>query len=73
MELIELEESLKKLELQIAELENTNEYLFEQEKFNKQRLNELSERVTKLIDESEIKYNFCVNDTEIIRKEFDKM
>lgn len=73
MELIELEESLKKLDVKIAELEETNEFLFNQEKFNKQRFDKLSDRVTKLINESQIKYNNCEQQTEIIQKEISKM
>lgn len=70
MELIELEESLHKLDLQIVKLEETNDVLFNQGKFNEQRFDQLSERITKLINECQTKYTDCVQQTDIIRKEF---
>ena len=70
MEIIELEESLRRLDVQIASLEETNEVLFNQGKFNKQRFDQLSERITMLIDKCQTKYNDCVQQAELIRKDF---
>lgn len=70
IELIKLEESLRKLNVQIAELEETNEILFNQGKFNKQRYDQLSDRITKLLNDCQIKYTNSLEQTEVIRKEF---
>jgi len=70
MEIIELEESLHQLELQIMGLEETNEVLFNQGKFNKQRFDQLSERITMLIDECQTKYTDCIQQTDLIREDF---
>lgn len=70
MELIELEESLRKLDIKIAELEETNEVLFNQGKFNQQRYNQLSDRITKLLNECQTKYINDVEQTEAQREEF---
>ncbi|XP_025195150.1 uncharacterized protein LOC112594546 [Melanaphis sacchari] len=70
MEIIELEESLHQLDVQIMGLEETNEVLFNQATFNKQRFDQLSERITALIDECQTKYTECVRQTELIRKDF---
>lgn len=73
MELIELEESLHKLNVQISELEETNEVLFNQGNFNKQRFDQLSQRITTLIDDCQTKYTNCEKQTDEIRKEFTNM
>jgi len=70
MEIIELEESLRKLDVQIASLEETNEVLFNQGKFNKQRFDQISERISMLINECQTKYTECVQQTNVIRKDF---
>lgn len=56
--------------MQIAEIEETNEFLFDQGKFNEQRFEKLSERLAKLINECQIKYTDCEQQIEIIKKEF---
>jgi len=70
MEIIELEETLRKLDGQIAGLEETNEVLFNQAKFNKQRFDQVSERITILIDECQTKYNNILQQIDLIRKDF---
>ncbi|VVC37830.1 Hypothetical protein CINCED_3A011903 [Cinara cedri] len=73
LELIGLEESLSKLDVEINELEKNNEILFNQGIFNKQRINKLEERISKLINESETKYKDCEQQTAVIQKEFSNM
>lgn len=73
IELIELEESLRKLDIQITELEETNEVLFNQGKFNQQRYDQLSDRITKLLNDCQTKYTNGVEQTEVIREEFISM
>lgn len=69
MELFGLEESLNKLNEQISGLEETNEILFTQVQFNKQRYDQLSMKIEKLLNELPINYSQCVQQTDIIRKE----
>lgn len=73
MKLIELEEALHKLGVQIAEIEETNELLFNQEKFNSQRFENLSERITKMINECQIKYQKQIQQMEILQKGITKI
>lgn len=70
MEIIELEETLRKLDVKIADLEETNEVLFNQGQFNKQRFDQISERITMLIDECQTKYNNILQQIDLIRKDF---
>jgi len=70
MEIIELEESLHQLEQKITELEVTNEFLFNQKKNNKQRFDQQSEKITKLINECETKYNYCLEQRKIAEEEY---
>lgn len=56
--------------MQIAELEETNGYLFDQGKFNEQRFEQLSDRLTKLINECQTKYTDSEQQINIIKKEF---
>jgi len=70
MEIIELEETLRKLDVQIADLEETNEVLFNQGNFNKQRFDQVSARVTILIDECQSKYDNILQQIDLIRKDF---
>jgi len=70
MEIIELEETLRKLDVQIAGLEETNEVLFNQGKFNKQRFDQVSERITMLINECQTKYDNISQQIDLIRKDF---
>lgn len=69
MELIELEETLDKLNIQIAELEETNEILLNKGKFNDQKYDKLFERITNLSNECQTKYNDFQEQRNIIRKE----
>lgn len=73
LELIGLEESLRKLNVEIDELEKTNEMLFNQGIFNRQRIDKLVERITNLINDSETKYNDCEQQKALIQKEFSNM
>ncbi|XP_015370525.1 PREDICTED: uncharacterized protein LOC107166392 [Diuraphis noxia] len=70
MEILELEETLRKLDVKIAGLEETNEVLFNQGKFNKQRFDQVSERITILIDECQTKYNSILQQIDLIKKDF---
>ncbi|XP_060870370.1 uncharacterized protein LOC132944865 [Metopolophium dirhodum] len=70
MEIIELEETIRKLDVQISDLEETNEVLFNQGKFNKQRFDQVSERITILIEECETKYNNILQQIDLMRKDF---
>lgn len=70
MEIIELEETLRKLDVKIADLEETNEVLFNQGKFNKQRFDQVSERITMLIDECQTKYNNILQQIDLIKINF---
>jgi hypothetical protein len=73
LELVELEESLCKLDVQIAELEETNEVLFNQNEFNKQRFEHLSQRINKLISESKTKYRSCEQQSNTLKKGLNDM
>lgn len=73
MELYELEESLCQLDVQITELEQTNEILFNQGNFNQQRYDILTKRITNIITECQTKYKNCQEVTDIIRKELIKL
>lgn len=73
MELVELEETLRQLDTQVAELEGTNEVLFHQGKFNQQRYDQLYDRITKLTNESQIKYKNSEEQTCILQKECIKL
>lgn len=73
MELIELEESLCKLDAHIVELEETNEVLFNQRKFNKQRYEHLSQRISNLICESKTKYRNYEQQSDILKIGLDEM
>lgn len=73
MELYELEESLHQLDVQITELEQTNEILFNQGNFNQQRYDILTKRITNIITECETKYKNCQEVTDVIRKELIKL
>jgi len=70
MEIIELEETIRKLDVQISDLEETNEVLFNQGKLNKQRFDQVSERITMLIEECETKYNNILEQIDLMRKDF---
>lgn len=70
MEIIELEETLRKLDVQIADLEETNEILFNQANFNEQRFDQVSERIEMLKDECWTKYTSMNEQIESIRKDF---
>lgn len=70
MEIIELEETIRKLDVQIVGLEETNEVLFNQGKFNKQRFDQVSERITILINECQTKYDNISQQIDLIRKDF---
>ncbi|CAI6350186.1 unnamed protein product [Macrosiphum euphorbiae] len=70
MEIIELEETIRKLDVQISDLEETNEVLFNQGKFNKQRFDQVSERITMLIEECETKYVNILQQIDLIRNDF---
>ncbi|XP_003244254.1 uncharacterized protein LOC100575854 [Acyrthosiphon pisum] len=70
MEIIELEETIRNLDVQISDLEETNEVLFNQGKFNKQRFDQVSERITMLIEECETKYDNILQQIDLIRKDF---
>lgn len=56
--------------MQIAELEETNGFLFDQGKFNEQRFEQLSDRITKLINECQTKYTDCEYQIDVIKNEF---
>lgn len=73
MELIGLEEYLHKLNVQISGLEETNEILFTQVQFNKQRYDKLSMKIEKLLNELNINYSQCDQQTDVIRKELTNM
>lgn len=70
MEVMELEETIKNLNAEIAEVQESNEILFNQGRFNQQRFNQLSERIDKLIIDCQSKYSNCVEQTDQIRTEF---
>ncbi|XP_050537779.1 uncharacterized protein LOC126903589 [Daktulosphaira vitifoliae] len=70
LEIIALEESLSKLDKKINELEETNEILFNQGKFNKQCYNQLVDRIDNLMKNCETKYGDFEQQTDLIRKEF---
>lgn len=55
--------------MKIAELEEANGFLFDQGKFNEQRFEQLSNRLTSLIIECQTKYNDCEQQVDIIKKE----
>lgn len=71
MELIELEETLDKLNAQVAELEETNEILLNKRQLNDQKYNELSERITKLLNELQTgsQYTDYLEQKKMLRKE----
>lgn len=70
LEILELEETLRKLDVQIASLEETNDVLFNQEKFNKQRFDQLSELITMLLNECQTKYIESEQQTDRLRKDY---
>ncbi|XP_050422859.1 uncharacterized protein LOC126834748 [Adelges cooleyi] len=70
LKIMELEESLVKLNRQIAELEESNDILFNQEKFNKQRYNQLLERLDKLLDSCKTQYADSNEQINLIQNEF---
>jgi len=64
-----MEQSLVKLNSKIIQLEETNDVFFNRTKFNKQRHDQISERLVNLLDKCEVTYAGNVEQTEAIRKE----
>lgn len=73
MELFELEESLSKLNGQIAELEETNEVLFELREFKNQRFESLSQEITTLTNKSKTKYKNYEQQFDTLKKGLNEM
>lgn len=73
MELYELEESLSQLDVQISQLEQANEVLFNQGKFNQQRYDKLDKRITNLINESKTKFQTSQEVKDLVQIELLKL
>lgn len=73
MELFELEESLSKLNGQIAELEETNEVLFELREFKNQRFESLSQEITTLTNKSKTRYKNYEQQFDTLKKGLNEM
>lgn len=73
LEIMELEDTIQKLNLEIIEAEESNEILFNQGKFNQQRYDNLSTRITNLIKECQTKYTNIVQQTDDISLKFNNL